>query len=222
MALASETTRPSKKQAQRAASVEGLLAAARRLFVSQGYRHTTVDEIAEAARLTKGAVYFYFRNKEALLAALLDRIETVVAGRMGERCAIAGPNAAGPDATGPGAADRLVAFMHGQAQLGVESAEDVLLLILMSLEFAGKGGAIEARIRAIYERLYKAVEAIIALGKRRGEFRADLRTREQTAIVMALHDGTFLEWYRRRAALDGPELVRALRASMLSGLLPGR
>jgi len=208
MAVA-DIVRPATKKAQREASVEGLLAAARSLFVSQGYRHTTVDEIAEAAHLTKGAVYFYFRNKEALLSSLLDRVETVMVGRMTERIAAAGPTASG----------RLVAFMHGQAQLGVESAEDVLLLILMSLEFAGTGGPVEARIRAIYDRLYKAVEAMIALGKRQGEFRADIRTREQAAIVMALHDGTFLEWYRRRQALGGPELVRALRTSMLAGLL---
>ncbi len=201
--------RPATKKAQREASVEGLLAAARALFVSQGYRHTTVDAIAEAAHLTKGAVYFYFRNKEALLSALLDRVETIVLGGMNERIA----------AAGPGAAPRLAAFMHGQARLGVESPEDVLLLILMSLEFAGTGGPVEARIRAIYDRLYKAIEGVIALGKRRGEIRRDIRTREQAAIIMALHDGTFLEWYRRRQALGGPELVRALRTTMLSGLL---
>ena len=204
------TLRPATKKAQREASVEGLLAAARTLFVSRGYTHTTVDEIAEAASLTKGAVYFYFRNKEALLAALLDRVEAIVVDGMTARVADAGP----------GAAAKLVAFMHGQAQLGVERAEDVLLLILMSLEFAGSGGRVEARIRAIYDELYRAIEAIIALGKRRGEFRADIRTREQAAIVMALHDGTFLEWYRRRQVLGGPELVRALRTSMLAGLLP--
>jgi AcrR family transcriptional regulator len=209
--------RPATKKAQREASVEGLLAAARALFVSQGYRHATVDEIAEAAHLTKGAIYFYFRNKAALLASLLDRVETIVVGGMTERIATAGRGAPQPRAT-----DRLVAFMHGQARLGVDRAEDVLLLILMSLEFAGTGGEIEARIRAIYDRMYKAVEAIIALGKRQGEFRADIRTREQAAIVMALHDGTFLEWYRRRQALGGPELVRALRTTMLAGLLPSR
>lgn len=201
--------RPATKKAQREASVEGLLMAARALFVSRGYRHTTVDDIAEAAHLTKGAVYFYFRNKEALLSALLDRIETIVVGGMNERIA----------AAGQGAARRLVAFMHGQARLGVESPDDVLLLILMSLEFAGTGGAVEGRIRSIYDRLYKAIESIIALGKRRGEFRADIRTREQAAIVLALHDGTFLEWYRRRQALGGRELVRALRTTMLAGLL---
>ena len=209
MAQAALSLRPATKKAQREASVEGLLMAARALFVSQGYRHTTVDEIAEAAHLTKGAVYFYFRNKEALLDALLDRVETIVVDGMTERVSEAGP----------GAAQRLVALMHGQARLGVTSPEDVLLLILMSLEFAGTAGPVEARIRSIYDRLYKAIESIIALGKRRGEFRTDLRTREQAAIVMALHDGTFLEWYRRRQALGGAELVRALRTTMLAGLL---
>jgi hypothetical protein len=36
---------------------------------------------------------------------------------------------------------------------------------------------------------------------------------------MAGHDGTFLEWYRRGAEFDGEELVRALRTSMLAGLM---
>lgn len=212
MAVTALALKPHTKKAQREASVEGLLAAARGLFVAQGYRHTAVDEIAEAAGLTKGAVYFYFRNKEALLLALLDRVETVLVGRMSERVA----------AAGPGAADKLVAFMHGQAQLGVESAEDVLLLVLMSLEFAGKAGGIEQRVRGIYGQLYRTIEGLVALGKRRGEFRAELGTREQAAIILALHDGTFLEWYRRRDVLDGAALVRALRTSMLAGLLPAR
>jgi AcrR family transcriptional regulator len=200
--------RPGTKKAQREASVEALLGAALRLFVSRGYNPTTVEEIAEAAGLTKGAVYFYFRNKEALLGALLDRIEAAVVGEMERRVA----------AAGPGGAEKLVAFMHGQARLGIERADEVLLLILMSLEFAGSAGATEARIRTIYGRLHKAIEAAIALGKRRGQFRTDLRTREQAAVVMALHDGTFLEWYRRRDALSGADLVRALRRTMLAGL----
>ena len=47
--------------------MELLLDAALRLFVSQGYRSTNLEQIAGVARLTKGAVYFYFRSKEAVL-----------------------------------------------------------------------------------------------------------------------------------------------------------
>lgn len=205
---ANAPARPATKRAQRAASVENLLGAALGLFVSQGYRHTTVEQVAEAAGLTKGSVYFYFKSKDGLLHALLDRVEAIVVDDMVRRVSDAGPDAAA----------KIVAFVHGQAALGVTQAEHVLLLILMSLEFGGQGEAVEARTRAIYDRLYRTLEGLIDFGKSRGEFRADIGTAEQAAVVMAGHDGTFLEWHRRGRDFDGEELVRALRTSTLRGL----
>ncbi len=201
--------RPATKREQREASIERLLGTALSRFVGQGFSHTTVEQIADDAGLTKGSVYFYFKGKDALLMAVLDRVEQVVVDDMIGRVS----------AAGPGAADKLVAFVHGQARLGVDRWEHVLLLILMSLEFAGRGGPIEDRTKAIYARMYRTIEDVIALGKRQGVFRDDLRTREQAAIVMAGHDGTFLEWYRRGADFDGEELVRALRTATLGGLV---
>ncbi len=200
--------RPQTKRAQRQASIENLLSAALTLFVSQGYQHTTVEQIADAADLTKGSVYFYFATKASLLLRLLERVEDTVVDAMVARVAAAPARAR----------DKLVAFVHGQAVLGVERWEHVLLLILMSLEFQGRGGEIESRVKDIYRRLYHAVEGIIELGKMTGEFRADAGSRELAAIVIAGHDGTFLEWYRRQADLDGPDLVRALRLTLLEGL----
>ena len=83
--LSHPVTRPATKQAQREASVDNLLGAALRLFVSQGFRHTTVENIADEAGLTKGSVYFYFDTKAALLVRLLDRVEAVVVGEMEAR-----------------------------------------------------------------------------------------------------------------------------------------
>ena len=57
---------------RREQSVQHVLAAALQLFVSQGYENATIDAIAAKAGLTKGAVYFYFKGKVALLHALLD------------------------------------------------------------------------------------------------------------------------------------------------------
>jgi TetR/AcrR family acrAB operon transcriptional repressor len=208
MAMTQVQERPTRKHEQRAASMESLLDAALHHFVSQGYRHTSVEQIAKTAELTKGSIYFYFHSKSQLLAALLERVEAVVVERIERRVAEAGPSAV----------DKLVAFVHGQAKLGVDRADEVLLLILMSLEFAGGQGPIPDKLKLIYGRLYATVETVIDLGKRQGVFRGDIRTRQQAAIVMAGHDGTFLEWYRRGARLDGAELVRALRISTLAGL----
>lgn len=48
-----------------------IIASALALFCRKGYDHTTFDDIAGRLRLTKGAVYWYFKTKESLLEALV-------------------------------------------------------------------------------------------------------------------------------------------------------
>ena len=197
-----------KKKQQRQASVEGLLRAALHLFVSRGYRSTNLEQIAGAAKLSKGSVYFYFGSKEAVLLELLKRVQAIVVDQ-----ALAAARQAGP-----GAADRIVAFLHHQAQLGVTHRDEVLLLILMSLEFGGRRGKVRALTEGIYRKLYAFVEKLVREGVAAGELRGDLSARELASIIMANHDGTFLEWYRRSGSLRGPALVRALREVVLYGV----
>jgi AcrR family transcriptional regulator len=53
-----------------------VLTAALKLFAERGYGAVTMDDIAHAAGLTKGGVYFHFPSKEAvLLAALQHQLE---------------------------------------------------------------------------------------------------------------------------------------------------
>lgn len=50
----------------------GILTAACELFSHQGYMRTSIAELAEACRLSRGALYHYFQSKEAILLAILD------------------------------------------------------------------------------------------------------------------------------------------------------
>ncbi|MCJ9705890.1 TetR/AcrR family transcriptional regulator, partial [Bradyrhizobium sp. SHOUNA76] len=63
-----------KQAERRAATLEAILTAARRLFGTQGFAATTMDEIADGARIAKGAVYHHFRNKEAVFEAVFDQV----------------------------------------------------------------------------------------------------------------------------------------------------
>ena len=49
-----------------------VLASAMDMFYEKGYSKTTFDEIAKRINLTKGAVYWYFRNKPDIVAALIN------------------------------------------------------------------------------------------------------------------------------------------------------
>lgn len=197
-----------KKEEQRHASTRRLLDSALHLFVSKGYRSTNLERIAGDAKLSKGAVLFYFGSKQAVLLELLKRVQAIVVDEALETAAKAGPQAA----------DQIVAFLHHQAKLGVTHRDEVLLLVLMSLEFGGHEGPVSREIRRIYRRLYAFVENIIRAGRASGELRSDLSPRELASIIMANHDGTFLEWHRRSRSLKGPALVRALREVVLSGV----
>lgn len=57
------------------ATRRAVLDAARTLFGRQGYAQTSVDDIADAALVTKGAVYHHFANKEALFRAVYAEVE---------------------------------------------------------------------------------------------------------------------------------------------------
>lgn len=51
-----------------------ILDAAQRLFMAQGYEHTSIQDIVdELGDLSKGAIYHHFKSKEAILEELINR-----------------------------------------------------------------------------------------------------------------------------------------------------
>jgi AcrR family transcriptional regulator len=62
---------PEQSERMRAESQAALLEAARTLFAENGYYQTTVSEVAQAAQMSQGNVYWYFSSKEELLQAVL-------------------------------------------------------------------------------------------------------------------------------------------------------
>src|SRR5215467_4425134 len=51
-----------------------MLAAAIDCFARHGYQGTSIDRIAREAGVTKGALYYHFRDKEDLLFAVTERV----------------------------------------------------------------------------------------------------------------------------------------------------
>lgn len=76
-----------RRDEQRERTRADLLDAAAAVFASRGFHGASVDQVAEAAGYTKGAVYSNFTSKAELFLALLDRqldrtvatLETIVA-----------------------------------------------------------------------------------------------------------------------------------------------
>ncbi|MFI6978875.1 TetR/AcrR family transcriptional regulator [Embleya sp. NPDC050154] len=93
--------RPDKRAERSRLTRERIVAAARELFVAQGYGATSLQEVADRAGVAVQTVYFVFRNKRALFK---DVVDTSIAGddepvatmdRDWFRAACAEPTAAG-------------------------------------------------------------------------------------------------------------------------------
>lgn len=63
----------SRKEREKRMRQQEILKAARELFVSKGYRETTLEEIAHQAEFGKGTLYNYFTNKDEIFHAIIDQ-----------------------------------------------------------------------------------------------------------------------------------------------------
>lgn len=70
-----DTTMPKRTKAEAEATREALLDAAEVIFLERGVSRTSLEQIARQAGMTRGAVYWHFKNKSDLFHAMLDRVK---------------------------------------------------------------------------------------------------------------------------------------------------
>jgi AcrR family transcriptional regulator len=185
-----------------------VLDAALSLFVTQGYDETSMDDIASAAGLTKGAVYFYFKDKLSLLGALLERTEAELFDPIFE---------SGRAARGT-AAERLNKITNWFSRVGAERPELPLLHVLVSLRMHQRDNVVANQVAKTYQRLHEEIESIIQDGRASGEFSTNTPATTQAAVYVALIDGLLLEWHRWGDTIDGRDLAASARELILHGL----
>ena len=76
-----------KTKAEAEATRESLLDAAESMFMEKGVARASLEEIARTAGVTRGAVYWHFRNKQDILDAMLERVRAPL-GEMLDEAAI--------------------------------------------------------------------------------------------------------------------------------------
>ncbi|MDQ7246179.1 TetR/AcrR family transcriptional regulator [Dongia sedimenti] len=65
--------RKQPRQERAKATVDAIMKAAAQVLIAEGYENATTARIAERAGVSIGSLYQYFPNKEALVAALIER-----------------------------------------------------------------------------------------------------------------------------------------------------
>ena len=161
-------------RAERSAQTrDELLQAALRRFFEAGYHATTLDDVADAAGYTKGAVYSPFGSKAGLFLALFDDI---VDQRLAGARAIIDPEDSGSEAS-----------LRALAAEPVE--ERHVRFLLLSIEFWVHAAREPALLAAFSERYRRLRTSLAELAPRA----SPLDPQRWALVTLALSNGFALE-----------------------------
>ncbi len=135
-----------------------ILQEATRLFVERGYNGISMREISEALTVSKAALYYHFKDKEALLLAILtgylDEIETLL------------------DANCPPVQDARTRLTHLVQAIFDQPLERRAIIRLASQEIPSLGCETRQSFHTLYHRKFIGkIEAILEDGIERAELK---------------------------------------------------
>jgi AcrR family transcriptional regulator len=140
------------RRSQHAADTRAaLLKAARRLFGERGYAGVSLDEVCGRARVTKGALYHHFENKQDLFLGVYEQVE--------DDLLVAGENAVVADADFWSQLSSA-----GRAFLDVCARPDTRQIILDAPAVLGWAKARAAEQRSALGQLQAGIEAAVEVG----------------------------------------------------------
>jgi AcrR family transcriptional regulator len=176
-------TRAQRRQQTRAR----LLDAAGEVFARRGFHAATVDEVADAAGYTKGAVYSNFATKDELFLALLDQHLAAQLEQVEALYAIE-------------SSEELLAALRGRTEQEFAAARDFGVLHVEFWLYAMRNPAAQAQLAERYRQLRGRLAQLIA---RRSTHQASppMPPEHLAALVIATDTGLFLQYGAEPGAL---------------------
>lgn len=191
---------------------ERILKQAMRLFFEKGYHGSSIDEIAQTAGLTKGALYWHFKNKEALLRTIVNEFET---------CFLDGMIESVKKVNG-GALDKFEKYIRYNAAFAYYNRELCVSFTTLAGELVGAHHGIEPEIRRIYKKYQDFLSNLISEGKKEKIFRKEIDSFLGALVIIAFHDGVLHQWSMNRDEVNGITYVNTFKKILEDGLVAVR
>jgi TetR/AcrR family transcriptional regulator, repressor of the mexAB-oprM multidrug resistance operon len=176
-----------KTKAEAAATREALLDAAEAVFLERGVARTSLEQIARHAGMTRGAVYWHFRNKADLFQAMLQRV------RMPFRELV-------EEIGDPSLAERPLEAIRLAIRKGFERLEQpryrrVHAILIHHCEVFGDIDPL-AMQNEMAEEACGALRDYFACAARLGQLRGDLSPELAARLMQSMLGGLFHDWLR--------------------------
>lgn len=173
-----------KTKAEAAETRHHILDAAEQMFLAQGVARTSLQQVAEAAGVTRGAVYWHFKDKADLFDAMMDRVT------MPCEAAIAAALARPPEEALAGMATMAMAPLR---ELAAEAQVQRVFSIAMHFtEYTEELAPVRQRHQGSVASFVDQLETLLVRAKR--QLHPGLNTRAAALGLFALVDGLMHHW----------------------------
>jgi AcrR family transcriptional regulator len=193
------------------ASRRQLMAAAIDCFARLGYQGTSIDRIARDAGVTKGAVYYHFRDKEELLfEAVKDRIGGFEK-QVLEEVSVSGRG----DALTKLRQVVDACFFHATV------SNHRRFIITLMIEALDTNPRLSTEFRNILRRMRAFLTEVVRRGQQRGGLRADVDPHAAAAAISGGIIGAEVQHYQDPEEIDLRRALDTLVEQLVSWLAPG-
>ena len=208
--------RRTKEEAQATRSL--IIDTAELVFERRGVSGASLHEIAKAAGLTRGAIYWHFKDKAALFDAMMERAHLPLeeSGRVGGFRSAA--------ITVPQLRDGLVAVLRHVVT--DPQMRRVFSIASHKVEYAGETEALRERHVSVRSECLTDIERTLQRAMRRGELARRMPARAAAVGLHALVDGLLRNWMLAPGDFDlvkvGSQVIDAYLASLAAPSLAAR
>lgn len=168
-----------KQEAKR----QEILLAALRAFSSGGYDKTSMADIVEATGLSKGTLYWYFKNKQELYSALVTMVTEQLMQEIMQTIQLHEDK---------GAAEHIRSIFQRSGEILMQTDANSMALYTDFLLQAWHDETLRAKFTDYYQQYMDMLETIIQRGIDQGEFRA-INARQAAHAVVGALDGISLQ-----------------------------
>jgi len=191
--------------------------AAVELFSRKGFDGTSVQEVVDAARVTKGAMYHYFRSKDDLLYEIYHELITEQLAALDRIRALGQPPPQALRAIIVDLVESTAARLPAAAVYAREGHKLAGEPTAAQLVGAAPGERSGAALRAQRRRYHEGVRELVARGQRDGAFGTSASAETVTLVVFGIIN-QLPRWYRPDGPISPRRLADEIAGFVLAGL----
>jgi len=199
-----------KRHEDALATREQLLDAAERVFRRRGVGHTSLAEVADEAGVTRGAIYWHFKDKADLFQALVQRVEMPINAAMEEMSRAS--------AADPLGAVRSLAVRALQGLAGCRRTQAVFDVVFLRCEYTEELAPVRARQLEDRKDCLHRCEAAFEQAIAKGQLPADTDARVAAQGLYAFVTGLMRTWVETPGRFDLGAVAPPLVDVFIAGL----